>query len=551
MSQEDPPRTRARSSGRLRLVVGVPVTVSLVALAAGVGAINLLLWFEPGLGETRARMWATLLVVAFSLLAGGVGWWVVRVLQRPLEELIREVDRRIEERPGRPPAEEGGEVLSPADEVARAHRTVDGYLELLDEYRLTSALLEGFEQAVVCLDPRGTILHANRRAADLLAPGDGKLEGRRFRDVVPDRPGNLPLRSFVRECLEQLSGWEGPGRRTVVARKMVVESTAGEGKAVRVRAHFSPGGFGLGAGAGGGDGSGAEDGPAGRAALLLALEPAVEGETGAVRREHRDRLAALGTLVAEVAHEVRNPLGSLRGMTELLADDLSSGDPKRKHLEALTERVDEVVRYLDEVLDYAQPRRLELEAVDLPSLARETLESIRPTAADEEVELKEEVEPVELRADPRRLRQVLDNLLRNAVEHAGPGGRVTLRGRLAEDGTATVEVHNTGSYIPEERRSEIFRPFVTGRDGGTGLGLSLSRYLVRLHGGRIEVESGPEAGTLFRIRLPVTGETSAAPAGGASDALRGEAPEAAAGTGTGVGTGTERTSTETGEGDPC
>ncbi len=501
--KRDPEEGRRRA-GHLRLAVGVPVTLTFVALAAGIGAINLLVYLNPAADATRARFWATLVVVGFSLAAGGFGWWFVHVLQQPLEDLTRELEERLGEMRASLPHKDRLPVrrdreretagpVSPAEEVAAAHRTIEEYLAVLDEVRLDAALLEEMEQAVVGLDASGRILHANGRARAMLAGGDD-LKGRSVDDLPGGGAANVELRAMVRRCLEEVDA-AGPGdRRTVVTEELAVDVPDGGEVPVRARAHASPSGFSL-------AGIRADEGPV----VLLTLQPADRAESREMLLERRDRLAALGTLVAEVAHEVRNPLGSLRSLAELIAHRLPEDDPKREGLEEVTDRVDRVVGYLDEVLDYAQPRRLEREEVTVASMVARARSAVEAEAASRGVELRtergEEV-PERISVDPDRLGQVLENLVRNGAEHADEGGRVTLRSERGPGGELVLEVHNTGSYIPEEERARIFRPFESGRAGGTGLGLTLSRYLVRLHGGRIEVESDRVAGTTFRVLLP-------------------------------------------------
>lgn len=501
--EEDPDRNRRRA-GRLRLVVGVPVTLILVGLAAGVGAINLLVYLNPAADEVQARLLATLVVVGFSLTAGGVGFWIVRVLQRPLEELSRELEERLAETRGAVSRLEAGtddaapdvgpEPPSPAEEVATVRRTIEEYLAVLDEYRLDGALLEELEQGVLGVDPEGRLVHANRRAREMLGRDDG-VRGRTLEELLGEGASNVELRGLVRRCLADVDGEEDGDRRTVVSEELAVEAPGSPPIAVRARAHFSASGFAL--------GGGRERDR--RPVLLLTLQPSDQAETRALLLERRDRLAALGTLVAEVAHEIRNPLGSLRSLAELIAERLPAEDPKREGLEEVTDRVDRVVQYLDEVLDYAQPRRLELEAVPVDELLAGAAAAAEPAAREREIEMRVDRAAdagTKVRVDPERMEQVLGNLARNGAQHADRGGEVVLCVRAHREGELALEVHNTGSYIPEEERSEIFRPFRTDRREGTGLGLTLARYLVRLHEGRLEVESDRERGTTFRVVLP-------------------------------------------------
>lgn len=519
MSEESSTRTPSdpSSSIRLRLAVGVPVALALVALAAGVGAVEVLHLMEPALEENPpARLWAIGIVVVFSLLIGGLGLLFVRMLQAPLEEVIEELEKRVD--PSSSPSAPGGARGSeragleraatggPADELALARRTIGEYLRRLDEYRIDAGLLEEIEEALIVLDEEGTVVHANERARRLFAAEGEELRGRPFEDVLGEPPSNLALRSLTRRCVEELEGWAGGERRTTVSEELVVERPDGSTSAMRARGHVSGRGFGVARrGASGGDGR--------EPSLLLALEPVDEREEASLRRERRDRLAALGTLVSEVAHEVRNPLGSLRGLTELVAGRLPEEDPAREHLAEISDRIQGVTRYLDEILDYSQPRTLEPEEVELEELLRRARSSVEDEAREAEAEVAVGLDrgaPETLRADPDRVVQVLVNLLRNALEAVEEGGEVSLEAGPAAaadvPGPPAVElrVHNSGSYVAPERREEIFRPFVSTREGGTGLGLPISRYLVRLHGGTLSLESDREAGTTFIVSLPVT-----------------------------------------------
>lgn len=499
----DPEGPRRRAS-HLRLTVGVPVTLTFVALAAGVGAINLLIYLNPGADEPSARFYATLVVVGFSLAAGGFGWWFVRVLQQPLEELTGELEERLEAMRTSLPAGPSSDSLlrerareraapSPAEEIADARRTIEEYLAVLDEVRLDAALLEEIEQAVVGLDASGRVVHANGRARSMLAGGND-LRGRTVDELMGAGATNVELRGMLRSCLDEVTTAETGDRRTVVTEELAVDVPGGEAVPVLARAHASASGFSLG-------GRRADSRPV----VLLTLQPADRAEARELLLERRDRLAALGTLVAEVAHEVRNPLGSLRSLAELIAERLPEDDPKREGLSEVTGRVDRVVGYLDEVLDYAQPRRLEREPVEAEALIARAASAVEEEARERGVEVETaqgDDTPRPVRVDPRRMGQVLENLARNGIQHAGEGGTVTLRSVPGPGEAVLLEVHNSGSYISEEERTAIFRPFESGRDEGTGLGLTLARYLVRLHEGRLEVESDRERGTTFRVVLP-------------------------------------------------
>jgi signal transduction histidine kinase len=219
------------------------------------------------------------------------------------------------------------------------------------------------------------------------------------------------------------------------------------------------------------------------------------------------KLAALGEMVAKVAHEVNNPLTSVIGYTGLVLRDVPESDPVREmvqivHDEALRTR--EIVHGL---LDFVRRRPPSLEAVNLKDLVQASLAHLRSRGEVQEVCLAEEYgELPSVQADSGQIRRVVLNLLTNAMDAMPEGGTVTVRTSLSAAGEwAEIVVSDTGVGIPPEILNRIFEPFFsTKAEGhGTGLGLAVSREIIERHAGEMVVESMVGVGSTFRVRLPL------------------------------------------------
>ena len=232
-----------------------------------------------------------------------------------------------------------------------------------------------------------------------------------------------------------------------------------------------------------------------------------------VRLMESDRLAAVGELVAGVAHEVNNPLSSISAFAQLLLRDGGLNAPQRDSIEVIkseTLRASQVVKDLLAFARRAEPQR---EPVDLNAVVQRTLRlrgyQLTSNKIHVDADLIPELPPVI--GDARQLQQVCLNLITNAIQAmAATGAPGTLVITTQRDGPHVVlEMRDTGRGIPEAAKAHIFEPFFTtkGEGEGTGLGLSVSYGIVTTHGGTIEVRSTSSAGTTFRVTLPAAGET--------------------------------------------
>ncbi|MCA9681479.1 MAG: PAS domain-containing protein [Myxococcales bacterium] len=215
-----------------------------------------------------------------------------------------------------------------------------------------------------------------------------------------------------------------------------------------------------------------------------------------------ERLAALGTLAASVAHEVRNPLAAIAGCAELL-DSPSAGEEEQRMIRIIRRESKRLDRIVSELLDYTRPRKPQLASIDLGNAVRELFDAFRadPNLAEIEFVLDLPQDPVEARVDMAQLTQVLWNLIRNGAQAMDNVGRLEVALR-AEGRHVNLQVRDRGCGIAPEDLERIFEPFYSNKSGGSGIGLALVQRIVEDHGGDIHVFSVVGEGTTVEVNLP-------------------------------------------------
>lgn len=220
-----------------------------------------------------------------------------------------------------------------------------------------------------------------------------------------------------------------------------------------------------------------------------------------------ERLAAIGKMAAHVTHEVRNPLSSIALNLELLDEEIRSEDEEAKNLvRAIGQEVERLSGLSDQYLSMARRKAPELEDSDLGALVRSAIEFMRPEVEKHGIELQSNVaaQLPWVEVDQGQIRQVLFNLVRNAREAMPGGGRVLIDVRKVGD-ELEVRVTDNGPGVPPEQIEQLFDPFYTTKDHGTGLGLAVSRQVLAAHGGRLEYAGARPHGSVFALFLPLKG----------------------------------------------
>ncbi len=223
----------------------------------------------------------------------------------------------------------------------------------------------------------------------------------------------------------------------------------------------------------------------------------------AVRRS--ERLAALGQLSAGLAHELRNPLGTIKASAEMLMKNIPRDNGIAAELAGfISAEVDRTNSLVTRFLEFARPLELRLGRAELIEVIDRAIAQLERNTPRYEVAIYKNYSPdlAPFDFDPELVERVVYNLLLNAAQATPPGGAITVKTRPVY-GNAEISVIDRGAGIPPERQEAIFNPFVTTKADGLGLGLAIVSKIVDLHGGKITVESEPGKGSVFRVYLPV------------------------------------------------
>lgn len=215
-----------------------------------------------------------------------------------------------------------------------------------------------------------------------------------------------------------------------------------------------------------------------------------------------ERMAGIGEMAAGLAHEIKNPLASLRGAIQFLQEDLACDEGQRHLMSIVLREADRLNSLVGDFLLFARPPAGHAEIMNLSEALSEIVTMFQRDQDRNAALITTNIAPgISGRMDPNHLRQILWNLLLNAAEAVGEEGRVHVELRVGRDGDSVIAIHDNGQGIEPERLATIFDPFVTSKPNGTGLGLSIVHRLLENHGGVIDVQSEPGQGSVFTIRL--------------------------------------------------
>ena len=344
-------------------------------------------------------------------------------------------------------------------------------------------VVEGMRCGIVTVDQEGCVLTVNELAREILELDTPVEAGRPVRDVLARHP------RLAEVLIDALEMSQLPNRA-----EMEIRSREDDGRTI---------GFTISPIVAEGQQHG----------VALFFKDLTQVERQEEQERLRDRLAALGQMAASLAHEIRNPLASIEVMATLLRRKLArcgAGDDALVSVEKIAAEVARLNQTVTRGLEFARPIAPEMQLRPLAAALDEALAEARARFAGSRVTVERSYEAAapNVEHDPTLMRQVFTNILVNAYQAVGETGRIVLYVRPVarperQPGAVEVVIRDDGPGIPPEVRDKIFYPFVTTKEGGSGIGLAMARKIIECHHGMIDVAVGERGGTAFTLRLPV------------------------------------------------
>ena len=225
------------------------------------------------------------------------------------------------------------------------------------------------------------------------------------------------------------------------------------------------------------------------------------------RESGEAQLKSLGIMAASLAHEIRNPLGAIKGLTQLAQENISPDNAAQSQLRTVVSEAERLEGLVSNLLDFARPKEPQISEFDVVNVLADVQNMLRPRmeASGVALQLETDSNPLRVRSDQAGLRQVLLNVLLNAIDASPHGSTVILKSiRDEKKNSVMLQIDDAGLGLGGRDSDEIFQPFVTTKVRGTGLGLVISRQIMERLGGSIVLEDNPQGGARCSIRLPIS-----------------------------------------------
>jgi len=358
--------------------------------------------------------------------------------------------------------------------VIQNYYLVDKTLKQTRDY--TREVVANMANGLISIDSEGKIVSFNRLALDLLGIEESKAQGLDLRSLIEfDISG---IQSTLGECLPVLD--------------FEIYHQHKSGDNIPLALSATP----------------IKDGIGGCNGAVVILRDLREIKLLQEKVKRSEKLAAIGELAAGVAHEIRNPLSSIRGFAQFLRHSLQDKPQEKEYAETMVTEVDRINRVVTDLLTFARPTAVDISPTDITELVEHAVRLVEADAKSRQVNIRTRISDLSrLPIDGNQITQALLNLLLNALQAVPPGGHIEVGAELdAPASRLHLWVKDDGPGIPDDKIEKIFEPFYTTHDKGTGLGLAIVHKIAENHNGEIRVVSPPKGftrGCRFTIILPI------------------------------------------------
>lgn len=354
-------------------------------------------------------------------------------------------------------------------------------LELGAAKVIHQSIVDSIRDGLITLDEKGDITSFNRAAEDICGFGQDNLVGKSFSEL------------FSRSVLDRILGNDFDTN----PRALHIEcwSTSKAGDALFVGMSCSP----------------TTSNDTGQRGYIVSLQDLTELKNREEEIQLKERMAAMGEMAAGLAHEIRNPLGSLSGSIQLLQSELKLSDEKARLVNIIIRECGRLNNIVGDFLDYAGSRPTHPQAIDLLALARDTADLFKNSPEfqpNHRIDILPSAEEIRCVADSEQFQQVIWNILQNGVQAMPDGGTLSIQLRH-DDSRAVLSFQDQGIGMSVEEKKQLFQPFRSGSRKGSGLGMAIVYQIIQKHHGRIEVISQRKSGTVINISLPLVREKAA------------------------------------------
>ena len=368
--------------------------------------------------------------------------------------------------------------ISSEDEIGALGRSFNTMVSSLNEH-----IIESMTGGVITIDMKGQVVTFNKSAELILGYDSQQVVGKPVVDLFPEESMNTDFTKIIHATLRE--------KRTSSSREITIVSRTGRKIPIGITTSLL------------------RDKNNTFLGIVVTFKDLEHIKHLEEQMRRADRLAAVGSLAAGIAHEIRNPLGSVKGLVQLLKEDLPAQDKKHTYAEVIVKEVDRLNKVVEELLSFARPDKSELEAqfsrLNIQEVLEQTVQLAGHDAKNAVVKVERDFQTVpQILGDAKKLQQAFLNIIFNAFAAMSGSGTLTVATRLVSDRSQVeATIRDTGCGIPAEKLGNIFDPFYTTREGGTGLGLTITHQIISSHGGKIDVRSDLGKGTQFVVTFPV------------------------------------------------